>query len=423
MSRRSVVLLVIITLVLIALGLRFWLFSRTGGESEVGENGEGREIFDIFPAEDHLELEPAAFADLPGWREDTLEEAVPAFLRSCRRFATLPDGAAIDDEPFAGTAGSWKAPCAAAAQLPPGDRAAARRFFETRFQPFAVRNNRNPLGLFTGYYEPLLHGSRKRGGKYTVPLYTRPDELVMVDLGRFRDDLKGKRIAGKVEDGSLVPYPDRREIDAGALAGRKLEIVWVDDPIGAFFLHVQGSGRVRLAEGGELRLGYAAQNGHPYTAIGRELIARGALTAEEVSLQTIRAWLEAHPGEARELMEHNASYVFFQKIEGDGPLGAQGVPLTPGRSLAVDRQYMPLGVPLWLVSGVPSAREGEPAGRLQRLLVTQDTGGAIRGPVRGDVFWGFGAEAEAIAGRMKHRGRYWLLLPKTLNPGGPAGAR
>jgi membrane-bound lytic murein transglycosylase A len=242
----------------------------------------------------------------------------------------------------------------------------------------------------------------------------------MVDLGRFRPDLKGKRIAGKVVDGSLVPYPDRREIEAGALSGRKLEIVWVDDPVGAFFLHVQGSGRVRLADGGELRLGYAAQNGHPYTAIGRELIDRGELRSEDVSLQTIRAWLEAHPGQARELMERNASYVFFQQVKGEGPLGAQGVPLTPGRSLAVDLNFVPLGVPLWLVAGAPSPLEGEPDRKLRRLVVTQDTGGAIRGPIRGDVFWGFGEEAEAIAGRMKHRGRYWMLLPKTLTPSAPS---
>ncbi len=413
MTRRSTVLLVIVVLVLIALGLRFWIASRAERGEDLGS------LFDIFPTEDHLVLEPATFADLPGWGEDALEEAVPAFLRSCQRIAALPDETPVDDEPFAGLARDWKPICAEAARLPAGaagNRQAARRFFESRFQPFSARNNKNPLGLFTGYYEPLLHGSRKRAGKYTVPLYTRPPELVMVDLGDFREDLKGTRIAGKVEDGNLVPFPDREEIDAGALAGRKLEVVWVDDPIGAFFLHVQGSGRVQLAEGGELRLGYAAQNGHPYTAIGRELINRGALTREEVSLQTIRAWLEAHPKEAREVMETNPSYVFFQKLEGEGPLGAQGVPLTPGRSLAVDRKHIPLGVPLWLISGVPSPKEGQPDGRLRRLLVTQDTGGAIRGPVRGDVFWGFGEEAETVAGRMKHRGKMWLLLPRTLTP-------
>lgn len=410
MSRRSAVLLVIVVLVLIALGLRFWLSTRTGGEGLAG-------FFDLFPSEDKLVLEPASFGDLPGWREDAVEEAVPALLRSCGRIAALPDTAPVDAAPLAGTAGDWREVCAEAGRLPAGDRGTARRFFETRFRPFAARNHRNPFGLFTGYYEPLLHGSRKRQGKYTVPIYTRPPELVMVDLGRFREELKGRRIAGQVVDGDLVPYPDRRQIDAGALADRKLEMVWVDDPIDAFFLHVQGSGRVRLAEGGEMRLGYAGQNGHPYTAIGRELIDRGALPSDKVTMQSIRTWLQSHPQAMREVLERDASYVFFQELKGEGPMGAEGVPLTPRRSLAVDLKYLPLGVPVWLVCGVPSAREGEAAGRLRRLLVAQDTGGAIQGPVRGDVFWGFGDEAEAIAGRMKHRGRLWVLLPKGLTGG------
>jgi membrane-bound lytic murein transglycosylase A len=411
MSRRTAVISFLVLLVLGALALRVWLSTRAGGDEEVVG------LWDIFPSKDRLVLEPAGFADLPGWREDEQEKTVPAFLQSCKRITALADGSAIDDEPFAGTAKDWKAACAAASSLPPGDRAAARTFFETYFRPWSARNNRNPLGLFTGYYEPLLHGSRKKSERFNVPLYARPPELVMVDLGRFREELKGQRIAGKIEDGALLPFPDRREIDEGALDKRKLEIVWVDDPVAAFFLHIQGSGRVRLAEGGELRLGYAAQNGHPYTAIGRDLIARGALTRENVSLQTIRAWLAAHPDEAAEVMRKNASYVFFQVLEGEGPLGAEGIPLTAGRSLAVDRSYIPLGAPVWLAGGMPSPRDGEPDRKLRRLLVTQDTGGAIRGPVRGDVFWGFGDDAEAVAGRMKHQGKLWLLLPKGVVPG------
>ena len=408
MPRRAALLLAVtVSLVLIALALRLWLASRSGGEILTG--------FDLWPSEDRLVLEPAAFADLLGWREDAVEEAVPAFLRSCQRIAAQPDGAGLG-QPWAGTAGDWKEACAAAARLPRGDRAAARQFFETRFRPWVVRNHRNPVGLFTGYYEPLLHGSRKRHGRYKVPIYTRPPELVMVDLGRFREDLKGTRIAGKVKNGSLVPFADRRAIDEGALAGRKLEIVWVDDPIGAFFLHVQGSGRVRLAEGGEMRIGYAAQNGHPYTAIGREMIQRGILTRDTASLQSIRAWLETHPEQMKEILEKDASYVFFQEVKGEGPLGAEGVPLTPGRSLAVDLRYLPLGAPLWLASRMPSPRQEEPDPKLRRLFIAQDTGGAIRGIVRGDVFWGFGEEAESLAGRMKHRGRYWVLLPKAVEP-------
>ncbi len=412
--RAAVVLVIFIALVLSAVGLRVWLARRPGAaEAFAG-------LFEAYPAGERLVLEPAGFADLAGWREDALEEAVPVFLRSCRVLAGQPDDASLGGGGIAGTAGDWKPVCAAAAKLPAGDRAAARRFFETELRPWSVRNHRNPVGLFTGYYEPLLQGSRKRHGRFTVPIYARPPELVMVDLGRFRDALKGQRIAGQVVKGDLLPFPDRHAIDAGALAGRKLEIAWVDDPVSAFFLQVQGSGRVRLEDGRELRVGYAAQNGRPYTAIGRELIARHALAAKDVSLQTIRAWLEAHPDQAREVMERNASYVFFQTVRGNGPLGAQGTPLTPGRSLAVDLSRHALGVPVWLVGGAPSPRPGEPDRKLRRLLVAQDTGGAIRGPVRGDVFWGFGPDAEAIAGRMKNRGKIWLLLPKALTPRGGA---
>lgn len=413
MSRRSIVLLIVVLLVVGALIAGFWLTRTAGGREGIVN------LFEVFPTQDRLVLKPATFQDLPGWRDDAVEEALPAFLRSCQRIAALPDGAPVSDKGGAAKAGKpedWRPVCAEAARIPPGDREATRRFFEARFQPWSARNNRNPLGLFTGYYEPLLHGSRRRHGRYTVPLYGRPPELVMVDLGRFRDDLKGKRIAGKVDKGALLPFADRREIDQGALAGRKLELVWVDDPIEAFFLQIQGSGRVELAEGGEMRVGYAAQNGRPYTSIGKALIQSRALNPETVSMQAIRAWLEAHPDRIDEVLERDASYVFFQEVKGEGPMGAEGVPLTPGRSMAVDLGYLPLGVPLWLAAGVPAPDAGAPDRKLHRLLVAQDTGGAIRGPVRGDLFWGFGPQAEAIAGRMKHRGKLWVLLPKGVKP-------
>ncbi len=397
MPRRSaIVLVVVIALILVAFEVRLLL-------SRWPEAFPG--LFEAYPAGERLVLKPAGFADLPGWGEDALEEAVPVFLRSCPALT-------------AGTAsgGDWQAACAAAAKVPGGDRAAARRFFEANFRPWSVYNQRIPVGLFTGYYEAFLQGSRTRHGEYTVPLYARPPELIMVDLGRFRDSLKGQRIAGVPVKGQLLPFPDRKAIDAGALAGRKLEIAWVKDPVGAFFLEVQGSGRIHMDDGHELRVGYAAQNGHPYTAIGRELIARHALNSKEVSLQTIRAWLEAHPDQAREVMERNASYVFFETTGTQGPLGAQGIPLTAGRSLAVDLTHHSLGTPVWLATRSPSPKPGQPDRPLHRLLVAQDTGGAIRGPIRGDVFWGFGPDAEAIAGRMKNRGKMWVLLPKGRNP-------
>lgn len=340
-------------------------------------------------------LTPATFADLPGWEEDDPSAALAAFRRSCRRLRSEVN---------------WSPACEAAAQA-----TSPRAFFESNFQPFAVSAGGDPEGLFTGYYEPLLQGSRKRSDRYRVPLYVRPPDLVMVDLGEFREELKGQRIAGRVEEGDLVPYPDRKAIEEGALSGRDLELVWVDDPADAFFLQIQGSGRVRLDDGSEMRVGYAAQNGHPYFAIGKDLVERRAMPKDEVSMQSIRRWLEQNPDLADGVMARNASYVFFEELKGrlkeDGPLGAQGVPLTPGRSLAVDLKHWTLGTPVWLDTRAPSPRQGEPDRPLRRLMVAQDTGGAIRGVVRGDVFWGHGGEAAEVAGRMKHPGKMWVLLP------------
>jgi len=356
---------------------------------------------------DKLVLQPAGFADLAGFADDRVAEALPALRRSCDRIARVPDLG------IAGGAEDWRQPCAEIAALRAGDDSGLRTVLQRHFAVALATNNGNADGLFTGYYEPTLQGSRSPGARHTVPLLARPGDLVTVDLGQFRDSLKGQRIAGRVEGGALRPYATRGEIEAGALKERAQPIAWVTDPVDAFFLHIQGSGRVELAEGGVMRVGFAAQNGHPYVAIGRSLVQRGALKQEEVSMQSIRAWLAANPGEARGLMQENPSYIFFRELTGEGPLGAQGVALEPGRSLAVDRAHLPLGIPVWLDATQPDADPSKPDRPLRRLLVAQDTGGAIRGPVRGDVFWGHSREAAEIAGRMKHRGRYYLLLPKT----------
>ena len=369
------------------------------------------------PPPDALTLAPLSFADLPGWTADPVAQAVPALARSCARFKTLPADRTVGPDGVAGRISDWQLPCARLADLPPGDDGAARRFFETHFSPYAAGNNGTREGLFTGYYEAELEGSRRPDPAYPVPLYRRPPDLVMVDLGEFAERWKGERTAGRVVDGRLKPYEDRAAIVGGALAGKGLELLWVKDPIAAFFLQIQGSGRVRLAGGSEMRVGYAGQNGHKYVAIGKELIDRGALKREEVSLQTIRAWLLANPDQAAAVMNVNPSYVFFQPLTGDGPNGAQGVALTPGRSLAVDSKFMPYGVPVWLDAEDPlDGRQ-----RLRRLLVAQDTGGAIRGPVRGDVFWGHGPQAEQAAGVMKSRGSYVLLLPKSVKVAAAGG--
>jgi membrane-bound lytic murein transglycosylase A len=232
----------------------------------------------------------------------------------------------------------------------------------------------------------------------------------MVELGDFRPELKGQRIAGKVIEGKLKPFASRADIDNGSLAGRGLELAWVDDADAAFFLHIQGSGRVALENGTTLRVGYDGQNGHVYQAIGRTLIQRGELTPENTSMQTIKQWLVAHPQQAASLRQENPSYIFFREIVGDGPIGAQNVALTPQRSLAVDPNFIPYGAPIWLSATHPT----QPNTAIRRLLIAQDTGGAIRGAVRGDYFWGAGPEAEELAGVMKSRGAYWLLLPKNI---------
>lgn len=366
---------------------------------------------------DSLHLTPIRFADLPGWQDDDVSAALPALKRSCAALTKQDDDKSVGPAHIAGTVADWRDVCFTAGKLADGDQAAARKFFEVSFTPLRAENGRNPEGLFTGYYEMALRGQRQKDATYAYPLYRRPDDLVTVDLGEFRADWKGQRIAGKVVSSKLKPYPARAEIagsdlTGGVLRGHNLEIVWVDDPVDAFFLEIQGSGRVTLPDGSIVRLGYDASNGHAYTAIGRDLIARGDLTKENVSMQTIRAWLAAHPGQQASELALNQSYVFFRELHGDGPIGAEGVALTPGRSLAVDANFMPLGVPLWLDAADTGAAPGQ--GQIRRLVVAQDTGGAITGPVRGDLFWGFGAEAADHAGTMKAHGGYYLLLPNAV---------
>lgn len=263
-----------------------------------------------------------------------------------------------------------------------------------------------------------MQGQLTRGGAYQTPLYLKPNDMVSIDLGDFREDLKGTKLVGRIAGDAIKPYYDREAIEEGALSDRDLELVWVDDAVDAFFLQIQGSGRVVLPDDSVLRVGYAATNGHPYFAIGRELIARGVLTRETVSLQSIRKWLHDNPGEADAVMNTNASYVFFQPLKVDpndpeaGPLGSQGVPLEPGRSLAVDRRFHAMGVPVWLETSDPMNADRT----FRRLMVAQDTGGAIRGPVRGDIFFGPGEDAALYAGHMNRQGRKYVLLPNSIDP-------
>lgn len=367
---------------------------------------------------DELVLRPAAFTALEDWPRADVRAAFGAFQASCRRVTGRADGDGFGPVAAYGSVGDWRSACSAALQTTPESGEEARRFFEAWFSPVQAFNKSEPVGLFTGYYEPELNGSRKASARFATPIYARPNDLVSVDLGAFRPTLKGERIAGRIEGGRLVPYETRAEIDRGALGTRTSVVAYVDDPVAAFFLQVQGSGRVRFADGSVVRVAYDGQNGHPYTAVGRILVDRGAIARESLSMQTIRAWLKANPSKAPALLNENASFVFFKEQPLADPAmgadGAQGVALTAEASLAVDLRFHALGAPMWVQATAPAADEKAEDVAFRRLLIAQDTGGAIRGPVRGDVYWGASARAESIAGRMAHRGQLFVLLPKAV---------
>ncbi len=348
-------------------------------------------------------FEPGDFSALPGWSGDDLAGVLDALRGSCTRLR--------------GQA-AWQPACAAtpAAAASAGE---IRDFFERNFTPWRISATDGEVsGLITGYYEPLLRGSRSRSGPYQVALYAPPDDLLTIDLAAVNPELRNTRLRGRLEGRRVVPYYSRAEIEGGAAPVAGKEIVWVDDPVEAFFLQIQGSGRVQLESGETMRLGYSDQNGHPYVSIGRALIEQGELQQGEASMQGIQAWARSHPERLAEILNKNPSYVFFRELPGGnallGPPGAIGVPLTPMRSLAVDPRFIPLGAPLYLATTWPAREE-----RLERLVFAQDTGGAIRGAVRGDFFWGFGAEAGELAGRMRQAARLWLLWPKGAVPSQP----
>lgn len=335
---------------------------------------------------------------LPGWADDRHAEAWPALQQNCAsNRAREPD---------------WAPICLAAAALPAPDDATARAFFEQWFEPHRIHaTDGGANGLITGYFEPVLQGSRTRDARFRYPIRTRPRDLVVVDLAALYPELRGKTVRGRLVGNRVLPYPARAEIDAQAAPDSDAVLLWVDDPYGLFFLHIQGSGRVVLPDGETIAVGYADQNGHPYVALGKCLIDRGLMAAADVTLPALRAWLEAHPASARELMNCNPSYVFFTERElppGAGPIGSMQASLTPMRSVAVDPNFIALATPLWLATDYPQTRAP-----LRRLVFAQDTGGAIRGPVRADLFCGSGPAAEQLAGTLKQSGELYALLPRT----------
>jgi membrane-bound lytic murein transglycosylase A len=353
----------------------------------------------------------STYAELPGWSTDRVQDAWPAFRVGCKALVARPR-----------TQPLWQAPCAAGETVDAQDASAVRRFFEANFTLYRIGgSDGSEQGLVTGYYEPLLEGSRMQSPRYAAPLYAPPDDLLIVELADLYPELKGKRVRARLDGRRVVPYWPRADIDAGRADTNGKALVYVSDPVDAFFLQIQGSGRVALDDGSVIRVGYADQNGQPFRSVARVLIDRGELTLGEASMQGIRAWGHAHPDQLPALLDENPSYVFFREVPPpapgsleamiDGPIGALGVPLLAGRAIAVDPRAIPLGAPVFLATTEPLSDTP-----LQRLVMAQDTGGAIRGPIRADFFWGFGDEAGQQAGRMRQQGSEWLLWPKGAPP-------
>lgn len=358
-------------------------FIITGCDSFVPEPGIGKAI---------------DWSDLAGWEQDRHAESWAALIHNCTKLRNQT---------------LWTDICSAAEKIHEPSDEQAKQFYETWFLPHLVyATGGERQGLITGYYEPLLFGSLQATKRFKHPIYKRPDDLLTVDLSELFPELEGKLVRGRREGNIVIPYLDRAQLSSNpkSLAGQ--EILWVDDPIAVFFLHIQGSGRVQLPDGKIVGLGYADQNGHPYRSIGRELVKMGELEREEVNLFSIRDWLRDNPHRVDSLLSSNPSYVFFtlRELVEDGPIGALSVPLTAERSIAVDRKVIPLGTPVWLETTLPSS-ESNP---YRRLVLAQDTGGAISGHVRADLFWGQGAYAEKMAGLMKQKGKLVALLPKPL---------
>lgn len=352
----------------------------------------------------------ASFNELPGWQNSKLKKSLLVFQTSCKVFLKQNPERKVGASQIPMQVKDWLPACQAAMDVAPVTNKNARSFFQRWFVPVEFYQDKPVEGLFTGYYSPLLKGSLTQTEDYPVPLYGLPSNLVQVNLELFSEDLRHRRINGRVQDGRLVPFYTRKEINEGAIHDKAEVIAWIDDAIERQFLEIQGSGVVELENGQRIFVGYAGENGAPFTPLARILIDKGVMTRDNASMQGIRRYLKEHPQEKKKILNQNKSFVFFQKLGKDAAYGAQGVALTPGYSLAVDRQWVPLGTPIWLNTTSPGAKS-DSENILQRLMIAQDTGGAIRGPVRGDVYWGAGKKATEVAGRMKNRGYYWLLLP------------
>src|SRR5450432_712828 len=358
---------------------------------------------------------PVGWPDIPGWSEDDHLLAYPAFRASCRPISAQH---ALPADPKA-LGISLRDPCRAAKSLDISDGAKARAFFEERFLPLRISRLGEDAGFVTGYYEPVIDGSRTPTDVYTVPVYRRPSNLFVRGFKQSNVGLPNKgQVFRKIGRRKLVPYYDRAEIEDGAIAGRGLEICWLKNQTDLLFTQIQGSARVRIEDGSTIRINYDAHNGYPYTAVGRVLIDRGIVPKDQMSMQRIREWMDQNPDGAKELRRQNRSYVFFREVQlsdKDEAVGAQGVPLTPGRSIAVDKALHVYGTPFFIEGELPIETEISKT-PFRRLMVAQDTGSAIVGPARADIYYGAGADAGRISGRFRNSMRFVIMVPKSLDP-------
>jgi len=362
-------------------------------------------IFPFFACSATLHLQKSNFSQLPGWQQDNLQQALPALQKSCEK--VLERARYRDPNTDARATYQWRKACEVVlSESDNRSNAQIRAMFERYYQPWLVTSAGSSQGLFTGYYEPTIKGSLTPTSEYRVPLYGRPTNLVKVNHRYRLNTAHG-----------YVRLPSRAEISNGPALKSTPVIAWIHSKVDRFFLQIQGSGSITLPNGKQVLLGYAGQNGWKYYPIGAYLVNSGALSANNVSLQTIKAWLNAHPDQAQRVMNMNPSFTFFRVLNTEQPVGAEGIPLTPQRSLAVDPHFIPYGTALWLNSYYPIVNNGQiqPGKPLQRLMVAQDTGGAIQGPIRGDFFWGSGDQAQWYAGHMQMPGQYWVLLPKGIH--------
>lgn len=347
--------------------------------------------------------EPVKFADLPGWQDDDHAAALAAFSCSGRRLL-----AKAPAKPEIAPAALLRV-CAAAETTAASD---AKAFFETNFTPHRVKHD-GPAGLLTGYYEPIIPGSRTRTDHFAIPLFRRPADLINLVEESQRGAMAHQYTHMRRTPAGQEPYATRAEIENGALAGQGLEVFWLHDPVDAFFLHVQGSGVIALPDGTETRVAYDGKNGHPYTSIGRYLIDEGLFPADQMTLDALKDWLRANPELATGVLQQNRSFVFFREMTGTeagSPVGVEEIALTPGRSLAVDTGFHAIGSPVYVAA--PALTHATPSGGFHRLMIAQDVGSAIRGPERGDLYFGTGDEAGRLAGNTKHPGQFFVLLAK-----------